>query len=68
MVDKDHEHIFHLVLLPLSPCVPCEDRGKGKECKNNQEPKGSIQQRQLPYVDVPMKFTKGVMDNYLSKT
>ena len=66
MVDKDYEHIFHLVLLPLSPCVPCEDRGKGKECKNNQEPKGSIQQFQLPDVDVPMKFTKGVMDNYLS--
>ena len=67
MVDKDYGHIFHLVLLPLSPSVPCEDRGKGKECKNNQEPKSSIQQGQLPDVDVLMKLTKRVVDNYLLK-
>ena len=65
-MNEDREH-GHLVVLPLCPCVPGEGRSKGKEGKNNQEPKSSIQQGQLPDVDVLMKLTKRVMDNYLLK-
>ena len=50
-MNEDCEH-GHLVVLPLCPCVPCEDRGKGKEGKNNKEPKSSIQQGQVPVDEI----------------
>ena len=49
-MNEDREH-DHLVVLPLCPGVPGKGRSKGKEGKNNQEPKSSIQQSQVP-VDV----------------
>ena len=50
-MNGDREH-GHLVVLPLCPGVPGKGRSKGKEGKNNQEQKCSIQQGQVPVDEI----------------
>ena len=43
---------FHLMLLPLGPGVPSEDRGEGEEGKHDQAPDHPIRYGQLPGTDL----------------